>query len=164
MRRKISGVVLGVVPGLVVLAMAGSAQASIVVGKSIDGVRLGDTEAQVRKALGEPSYTMPPDYRGESSWGYPKTLEGRVGFDRQGRVNGMWTISRKQRTSKGIGPGSSLVLVRKAYPAVVCATGPFGPQSLLCTLKSRYHGRIVETSFPFFTRSAGVREVNISFG
>jgi hypothetical protein len=68
---------------------------------------------------------------------------------------------KHQKTAKGSGPGASLAQVRKAYPSVKCSTGPFGPKSLYCALKSKYNGSVVETAFPFFTRSLGVREVAI---
>jgi hypothetical protein len=134
----------------------------IVLGQSIAGVKLGESEAQVTATLGAPAYKMPEGQN--TSWGYPKGLEGRIGFDHSAHVNSMWTLSRHQKTNKGIGPGSSLKQLRKAYPAVKCATGPFGPTSLICVLKSRHGGRTVETTFPFFTRSAGVREVEIGLG
>jgi hypothetical protein len=143
------------------LLASATAQASIVVGKSIDGIKLGETEAQVTQALGVPAYKTPEG--SETSWGYPKTLEGRVGF-KSGHVVGMWTASKSQKTNKGIGPGSKVAAVKRAYPAAKCSAGPFGPQSLICTLKSKYHGRTVETTFPFFSRSAGAREVDVDFG
>jgi len=162
MRRKIGGaVVLGLVPGVMVLAMAASAQAKIVVGVGMAGIKLGESEAQVMTTLGAPTYKTPEGK--VTSWGYPTTLEGRIGFTR-GHVSGMWTISKHQKTSKGVGPGSSLAQVRKAYPAAKCVTGPFGPKSLICSLKSRYLGKAVESSFVFFTRSVGAREVDIDFG
>jgi len=145
-----------------VLSLAPDTQAKIVVGQGIAGVRLGESEAQVQKALGTPAYKTQEGK--DSSWGYPKApLEGRIGFDQYGRVNGMWTGSRHQKTSKGIGPGSSLAQLHKVYPTAKCSTGPFGPKSVICALKSKYHGRTVETSFPFFYRNAGMREVDIGF-
>jgi hypothetical protein len=163
MRRSISAIaVLGLLTSAAIMAAASTAEATIVVGRGMDGVTLGESQAQVMTTLGEPAYKM-PGQNGETSWGYPKTLEGRVGFDRQLQVDGMWTISRHQKTSKGVGPGSSLSKTRKAYPAAKCATGPFGPKSLICTLKSHYQGRGVETAFLFFTRSAPMREVDIGF-
>jgi hypothetical protein len=97
-----------------VLVAAPAAQAKILLGQSIDGIKLGEREAQVTARLGAPSFKM-PNSEG-ASWGYPKGLEGRIGFDHSGRVNGMWTASRHQKTNKGIGPGSSLVQLHKAYP------------------------------------------------
>jgi len=146
--------------GAVMLVLVGAAaftpaaSASIVVGKSIDGVKLGDTQARVLQVLGQ------PDSR-EHGWDYLRGLEGRVSFDSHKRVGGIWTGSRQQKTSKGIGPGSSLAKLKRAYPRIRCETGPFGPQSLMCVIRSRLHGRKVETSFPFFTEAMGVREVDL---
>ena len=146
------------------LTVAPVAHASIVVGQGIAGVKLGDSEAQVTQILGPPSLQQPPDSQGVTSWNYTKApLLGVVSFT-NGDATGMWTASKKQKTSKGVGPGSSLAQVRKAYPKAKCSTGPFGPKSLICTLKSKYHGHAVETTFPFFTRSMGAREVDIDFG
>lgn len=161
MRRLLGPVaVIGLLAGIMVTAPV--ADATIIVGQGIDGVKLSESEAQVISTLGAPTYKM-PGREGESSWGYPKTLEGRIGFDSSMHVSGMWTLSKRQKTSKGIGPGSSLAQVRKAYPKVKCSTGPFGPKSLICILKSKLSGRVVETDFPFFTRSMGAREVDINF-
>jgi hypothetical protein len=161
--RRLLGLwaVIAVLAGLMVAAPA--ATAAIVVGQGIAGIKLGDSEAQVSSALGAPSLQQPPDTQGVVSWNYTKPpLMGVVGFT-AGHVTGMWTDSKQQRTSKRVGPGSSLAQVRKAYPAAKCATGPFGPKSLVCTVKSKYQGRVVETTFPFFTRSMGAREVDIDF-
>jgi hypothetical protein len=164
MRRSISVVaVLGLLWSAAILVAASTAEATIVVGRGMDGVTLGESEAQVMTTLGAPTYKMAEGQGGESSWGYPKTLEGRIGFDRQLQVSGMWTISKHQKTSKGVGPGSSLANTRKAYPAAKCSTGPFGPKSLICVMKSHYQGRAAETAFVFFTRGAPMREVDIGF-
>lgn len=135
-------------------ALAPAASASIVVGRSIDGVKLGDSQARVRQVLGKPASTA-------QGWDYLKGLEGRVSFDAHGHVRGIWTGSPKQKTSRGIGVGSSLAKLKRAYPHIRCTTGPFGPQSLVCVIRSRLHGRKVETSFPFFTQALGVREVDL---
>jgi hypothetical protein len=86
-------------------------------------------------------------------------------------VNGLWTSSPKQLTSKGIHPGNAaknvhgkeLALVKKAYPKAKCGVGPFGPQSAICDLTSRYHGRRVITSFVFYNRENELREIDIDF-
>jgi hypothetical protein len=153
--------VLGLLLSAGLMATASTAEAKIVVGQSIDGIKLGDTQAHVEQVLGPPAYKY--EANGGSSWGYPTTLLGRVGLDSTHHVNAIWTASKRQKTSQGIGPGSSLAQVRKAYPKVKCSTGPFGPKSLICTLKSKYNGRAVETAFPFFTRSMGAREVDMNY-
>jgi hypothetical protein len=145
------------------LALTSSAQASIVVGKSIAGVALGASEAQVTQALGPPSLPPSPSSNGAVQWNYTKPpLLGVVGLT-NGSVSSMWTASRHQRTSKGVGPGSSLKQVRAAYPKAKCSAGPLGPKSMLCTLKSKLGARSVETTFVFFTRSMPAREVDLNF-
>lgn len=149
---------------MVGLLAAAAAQAKIVVGQGMAGVRLGMTMAQVEKTLGKPTAKQSPDYKGDVEWNYAKApLMGALSFDKSGKLLGVWTSAKTQKTNKGIGPGSMLAAVKKAYPTVKCSTGPFGPQSLICVLKSKDRGRTVETSFPFFTRTAGMREVDIDF-
>ena len=158
--RLLPSVALGLL--LIVGLLASIAQAKIVIGQSVAGVKLGDSQAQVQQQLGTPAYTMPEPKNG-IQWGFPAVFMGRVSFDATLHVRGMWTASKRQKTNKGIGPGSSLAQVRKAYPKIKCMTGPFGPKSLICVLKSKYQGRTVETAFPFFYRTAGAREVDIGF-
>lgn len=159
MRRLLGPVaVIGVLAGS---GLVPAASATVVIGQSIDGIKLGETQAQVQVQLGPPVYKE--EVHGESVWGFPTTFEGRITFDTTLQVKAMWTISKQQKTNKGIGPGSSLAKLRKAYPQVKCATGPFGPKSLFCTLKSKDNGRVVETAFPFYTRALGIREVDINF-
>jgi hypothetical protein len=145
------------------LLAAPGALANIVIGQSIAGLKLGSSEAQVIEVLGSPTLKQPPDYQGNVEWNYAKLpLEGALGLT-HGKLTGMWTSSKRQKTSKGIGVGASVAQVRKAYPTAKCSTGPFGPKSLICQLKAKYRGRVVETTFPFYTRSMGAREVDIDF-
>jgi hypothetical protein len=143
--------------------MATSAGATIIVGRSIAGVALGASEAQVTQTLGAPTLRQPPDVEGNIEWNYAKPpLLGALGL-RNGSVIGLWTSSRRQKTAKGVGPGSSLAQVRHAYPKATCSTGPFGPKAVACTLYSTDGGRGVETIFMFFTRSMPAREVDLDF-
>lgn len=166
---------LAVVGGLLLAASAASAK--IVVGQGIAGVKLGDPEAQVQSLLGKPAYCEPC---GDPLlvWGYKQPLMGRVGFDVKGRVQGVWTASPSQKTSKGIHPygnfepnknrpgtaGSTEAQVKKAYPSVKCGLGPQLGKSFLCYLKSRYLGRAVVTSFLGLNlRGFGVQEIEVDF-
>jgi hypothetical protein len=163
MRRPLGLVaVIGVLAGII--AAAPVASANIVVGQSIASVKLGDSQSQVKAVLGSPTLEQPPDYQGNVEWNYAKPpLLGAMSFATNGEMIGFWTSSKQQKTNKGIGPGSSLAQVRRAYPKTKCSVGPFGPKSLICVLKSKYNGRVVETAFPFYTRSMGAREVDIDF-
>ena len=162
-RRSKLVVVLSLMLTAGVLAVAPTALANIVIGQSIAGLKLGASEAQIIKILGQPTLKQSPDYQGNVEWNYAKPpLLGALGLT-HGRLNGLWTSSKRQKTSKGIGVGSSVAQVRRAYPKAKCSTGPFGPNSLICVLKLTYEGRVVETAFPFYTRSMGAREVDIDF-
>jgi hypothetical protein len=145
------------------LAAAPTALANIVVGEGIAGLTLGSSEAHIIKVLGQPTVKERPDYQGKVEWRYTKPpLFGTLVLSHR-RLNAMSTSSKHQKTSKGIGAGSSLAQVRTAYPKAKCSTEPFGPGSLtVCVLKSEYDGRVVETTFPFFT-SMGAQEVSIDF-
>lgn len=154
--------VLGLLAGS--MALAPIANARVVLGQSIDGVKLGESQAQVTAQLGPPTMEQGPDQRGSMEWNYGKPpFLGAVTFAANGQLSGMSTSSKQQKTAQGIGVGSSLAQVRKAYPQAKCSTGPFGPKSLICAVRSKYQGRTVETTFPFFTRSLGAREVGMGY-
>jgi hypothetical protein len=154
--------VLGLLAGS--MALAPVANARVVLGQSIDGVKLGESRAQVKAQLGAPTMEQGPDQHGSMEWNYGKPpFLGAVTFAANGQLSGMFTTSKQQKTAQGIGVGSSLAQVRKAYPQAKCSMGPFGPTSLICTVQSKYKGRTVETSFPFYTRSMGAREVGMDF-
>lgn len=132
--------------GLVVALSVGlcsvpaSALATISVGSGAAGVKLGDQQTRVRSVLGAPAAVRPP------TWRYGGSLAGTVGFDHVRRVNFVSTTSRRQRTSRHIGPGASLRDTRRAYPTARCrAQG----RRRLCVVSSRYRGRKVETEFAF---------------
>jgi hypothetical protein len=145
-QRLVVGLLLSTTAGTWVVP---DASAKIVVGQGIAGVKLGESEAQVRKQLGKPRYVQPP------GWGYGNPLGGWVGFDFQQRVNDIWTTSRRQRTNRGIGPGASVRAARRAYPKARCYRHA-GRWSLLCIIKSHRHGNVTETDFFFTSRLAQV--------
>jgi hypothetical protein len=107
------------------LVRPGNADSAIRPGTGIGPIRLGMTEQQVRRALGRPNtvhrsragriYIVSLNYymRGE----YRVTLRGRRGAV---RVSLVGTNSRRQRTSGGIGIGSSERSLREAYPNMRC--------------------------------------------
>jgi hypothetical protein len=107
------------------LARPAHAEGAIRLGTSIGPVRLGMTEQQVRRVLGRPdavrraragririvslNYYMRGEYR--------VTLRGPRGAV---RVSLIGTVSRRQRTSGGLGIGSSERSLREAYPNLRC--------------------------------------------
>jgi hypothetical protein len=156
-RRSSLATTLGLLLAAGVLAVAPSALASVVIGQSIAGVKLGDSEAQVRQVLGAPSSNL------DGSFLYPTSVGLRIAF-RHGRVSGVLSFSKKQRTSKGITIGSSRAHVKSAYPQATCLEGPTGPQSLYCAVVVRLHGRKSYTSFLFGTATGGVDEIELGYG
>jgi hypothetical protein len=142
--------------------MAAFAGAKIVVGRGIDRVWLNDTPSQVSLVLGKPDQAN--TYPQGTVWYFNKHGHALVvGFNHHHRVTGVYTGNRREKTNRGVGPGSSLASVRKAYPHIKCSapgsTG-LGPKAQICTLKSRFvHHRVV-TSFSFQTPTKGY-EVSI---
>ena len=165
MRRPI-GLLAMVTALLGVGVVAPVASASIAMGQSIDGVKLGETLAQLRARF---PHVRVEKNRGETSFSVPNL---RGGLSSHGVITSFYTASALQKTSKGIHTanppstrGSSEVAVRKAYPSAKCNKPGFPePDSIICTVKSRYRGRVVTTSFTLQTPSEGVGEIAIQFG
>lgn len=136
----------------------------IVIGRSIDGIRLGDTKAEVQKRLGKPTSI---DALTGTWYFRHQSFVGTVSFGRSNTVVSMWTASARLRTSKGIhasglgkARGSSLAQVLAAYPKAKCLINySYGG----CTLRSKLRGRPVVTAFTFLG-SSQVSEIQINFG
>jgi hypothetical protein len=121
-----------------VIALAGSAEAAadrdalIRPGVGIGKVRLGMTLTQVKRALGQQFLVNKRVRRGfgatyvELGWDYSWW---RVGFIvRQGRYRAVLigTVEPRERTSAGIGPGSTVRALRRRM-RVLCRNGPEQP-------------------------------------
>jgi hypothetical protein len=126
----------------VVLALAPTAQAKIVAQESIAGVKLGMTAAQVRKVLGPPrGVSYPKDEIQGSVKHYDYGLTDVIlGRGEGGLVQSITTTSKAQRTSTGIGIGSTGAAVQRAFPRADC-TG------LLCTIGAIEPGKRVTSFF-----------------
>jgi hypothetical protein len=102
------------------LAAAPGAHALIQIDRGIAGARLGNTQAEVRAALGPPARVS----RGTNEFGrfvvfrYPAGL--RVTFQGGERVTTVSTSGLGDRTAAGIGVGSSEGEVDDRVPGVVC--------------------------------------------
>jgi len=130
-------------------AITSGAQARIVIGQGIAGVKIGDGQARVTKVLGSHHRVVPP------TWVYGRT---HVGFGHTRHVNDIWTTSRRQRTSRGIGPGASVAAVRRAYPDVRCYRRSRRGPIVACGLRTKHRHRTIKTDFLFDGR---LREVDV---
>ena len=107
---------------LVALLMAGPAAATIVPQQGMAGVRLGMTKTAVRVALGAPLRIV----RGTNDFGpftefrYPKRV--RVTFQGDVSVTAISTTGVAERTSRGIGVGSTEAALRAEHPRARCET------------------------------------------
>jgi hypothetical protein len=166
MRRSISAVaVLGLLSSAAIMAVAPIAEANIVIGQSIAGVKLGDSEAQVTAVLGAPASkeNAGSAYPGVVNIYYPTSVGLHFSMT-NGRVSDVLSFSKKQKTSKGITIGSSRAQLKRAYPQAKCAEGPSGPHSLYCAVLARFHGRKSFTSFLFGTAKGDVTEIELGYG
>jgi hypothetical protein len=148
------------------VAEAKSADSLIVVNEGIGPVRIGQTPAQVEQAVGTPTSKQASSSAAE--WYYDNTPPfAEIVFGGNKRVRFLAPNSARDKTSKGIGEGSSKAQVRAAYPQATCRPqpGPGGKTDLTCTLTKKLSGgKTIETSFTFNTAngSGGVNEVDIS--
>jgi hypothetical protein len=119
-------------------APASAVESTIYPGVGIGKVKLGMTEAQVKKALGSWRYVN--ERKGDHlsvGWGF---AEWTIDFIR-GRTVQVSTTIHSQRTASGIGTGSSWRALLRAYPRGTCAwygaaVGHPGPVEYLVTSKS----------------------------
>jgi hypothetical protein len=120
------GAAAAVALALVVAAPAAARTDVIRPGVGIGKVRLGMSEAQVRKALGRPSYVAKREQRGfgsqylELGWDFAAWTVGFEGRAGQLRVVNVATSLASQRARK-VGPGATVPAVVKAFPSVRCS-------------------------------------------
>jgi hypothetical protein len=111
------------------LAPAGAAAAKIVPGRSIAGVKLDMTRAEVKALKGDPLTRRRVEDL--TIWTFPGKL--RVVFlDRAEGVTSITTESRRQRTASGLGVGSTVKAVRRKLSGEHC-------NDLACSLGTLAH-------------------------
>ena len=100
------------------LAAPAAAPARIVLNRGVDPARIGMTAPQVRAKLGAPDITE----RSGSTTSLVYRSRKLVVTVLRGRVQIVSTRSRRERTVKGVGPGSPLRAVRRGVRGVRCGT------------------------------------------
>jgi hypothetical protein len=141
---------------LVLAVAAPTADASVVIGQSVAGVKLGSTQAQVEQALGPTSSPFP----NELFYSLPVGL--RVAF-KHGHVRQILSYSKRQRTAKGITIGSTHAQLQSAYPQDKCVEG-HAPTYVYCVVAARIQGRSSYTGFLSESPTGGIVEIETGFG
>jgi hypothetical protein len=102
------------------LVLAPPATATIRPQVGMAGVRLQMTREQVRAALGAPRtvHHLRNDFGRLTEYLYPHAV--RVAFQSGSRVTSIDTTGRHERTSRGVGVGSTERTVRRKVPHVHC--------------------------------------------
>ena len=132
----------------------GTAGAQILVQKGIAGVRLGNTEGQVRAALGRPqsiTLTSQPTRLKHLIFASGTTVSI---FRGSGRVVNVDTINRRERTPSGVGIGSTKTAIHAGIRQVICPVD----EPLVCRVGVLEAGRV---STDFLFRHGKVWRVNI---
>jgi hypothetical protein len=104
------------------LALPAAAPALIQVDRGISGVRLTNSQAEVRAALGKPRAII----RDRNIFGPTLTFRYRGGisvfFQGRRNVTAVFTTGRGDRTVRGVGVGSTEQAVRNRVAGVTCDT------------------------------------------
>ena len=104
------------------LALPAQAGAYVQIDKGIAGARIGNSPKQVRDALGDPAHvkTGTNDFGPFSTYYYEGGL--RVNFQGNDDVTAVYTTGRGDRTSRGIGVGSTERALRRKHSGLKCET------------------------------------------
>jgi hypothetical protein len=134
-----------------------SAGAIIQLDRGIAGARLGNTKAQVKKALGQPKRVRngTNDFGNFTEFLYAGKI--RVTFQSGNRVTGVTTKGLGDRTARGVGVRSTLAAVQNRVPGVNCES--FGGLTL-CQTAEGLPGQRVSV---FFVRNGRVTRVTVAF-
>jgi hypothetical protein len=142
----------------IALAVPPTAGALIQLDRGIAGVRLNNTKAEVRAALGKPKRIVNGmnDFGPFTRFDYRGRI--RVIFQGQKRVTSVTTSGLGDRTARGVGVGSTEKAVNRRTPGVKCETFIGGIRS--CHTGSFSAGTRVTD---FRIRKGRVRRVTVAF-
>jgi hypothetical protein len=144
--------------GAAAVTVPGEAAAIIQIDRGIAGVRLNNTEQQVRAALGTPKRIRhgTNDFGGFTQFDYAGKI--RVLFVGGNRVKLVATRGLGDRTARGIGVRSRLSAVRNRVPGVQCDPPAAGLRA--CHTNDFVAGRRVTD---FIVRNGRVIRVDVGF-
>jgi len=144
--------------GLVVVPAV--ADGTIVVQKSIAGITLGMTQDEVKAVLGEPDEVNRPSneiFGSYTEFRYGLTYVSLFAGE-DGEVFSVSTTSKKQRTSKDVGVGTSEKVLKQRVKGVKCQS--YGTSFRICTVGRGNPGEVV-TDFRIGRKSRRVARVSI---
>jgi hypothetical protein len=131
MRRLTTTLALAVA---IALAQPAGANARIILNRGVGPVRIGMTLQEVRAKLGKPDIAE----RSGSTTSLVYRARKLVVTSLDGRVRIVSTRSHRERTSRGVGPGSTIALVRRRVRDVRCGAKA---GVIACKLGSSRRGR-----------------------
>jgi len=138
-----------------------SAGAAIIPGRGVAGLKLGASTAQVRAILGKPA-TLQHNSGGEQNWLYDKNPVDWVTLVAKGSrttVEGIETSDKTQKTPQGVGPGSSMAALKKAYPHLTCKKGWLGVPFTSCWILTSVAAHRIPTNFVLFKRKVDTVDI-----
>jgi hypothetical protein len=141
---------------LCLLVIPASADAMIQIDQGIAGVRLDNTRAQVKAALGTPARVIngTNDFGKFTEYRYRGGI--RVTFQGRTRVTGVSTSGLGDRTARGVGVRSREAAVRNKVPGITCeSTG-----GRVCHTGQFMAGQRVTA---FIIRNGHVKRVDVGF-
>ena len=152
------------------LSLAAAAEAKIVIGVGLAGVKLGDTPARVKAVLwpvlGHPDFIIGTTQHPATWYWFPHHAtsgEALYSVDFNSNVvDVLFTTSTKERTNKGIGPGSTAKALHKAYPHLKCGR-PYVGAAWQCLFVNHSHGREVDTHIDLLPNGKRVHSVDVNY-